>query len=63
MSIKDISDYNPEQYLKTEAHTINVLFQKDAFFLVSGFTKLTIGLAHYSFGDLLALKELEPSAN
>jgi len=50
-------------YLKTEAHEINVLFQKDAFFLVSGFPKLTIGLAHYSFGDLLALKELEPSAN
>jgi hypothetical protein len=63
VSIKDISDYDPERYLKTEAQTIKVLFQKDAFFLVSGFSKLTIGLAHYSFGELLALQELEPSAN
>jgi len=63
VSIKDVSDYDPEQYLKMEIHKINILLQRDAFFLVSGFPKLTIGLAHYSFGDLLALKELEPSAN
>jgi len=60
VSIADISSRDPEMYLKTKVHGIDLLFQKDAFFLVSGFPKLTIGLSHYSFGDLLTLKELSP---
>jgi len=63
VSITDISSRDPEMYLETKVQNITVLFQKDAFFLMSGFPKLTIGLSHYSFGDLLTLKELEPSAS
>lgn len=63
MSVTDISSRDPEMYLKTKVQNIEVLVQKDVFFLLSGFPKLTIGLVHHYFGDLLALKELEPSAN
>jgi len=49
-------------YRKT-IQNIEIFFQSDAYFLVSGFRKLTIGLAHTSYGDLLTIKEFDPSAN
>ncbi|NVM53903.1 MAG: hypothetical protein HWN66_09390 [Candidatus Helarchaeota archaeon] len=63
MSIQDMSQYDPESYYKMNTKGFDIFFQTDAYFMVSGLSKLTIMLSNTSYGDFLAIKEFEPSLN
>lgn len=54
-----MEQYDPESYYKLNVQGIEIFFQMDAYFMVSGLSKLTIDLSHSTHGDLLTIREFD----
>ena len=63
VSLQNLADYDSDAYVKVNSQGIEVLFQRDAYFMVSGLHKITICLSQSPYGTLLTIKEFDPSLN
>ncbi|MHA1129515.1 MAG: hypothetical protein ACTSQI_17800 [Candidatus Helarchaeota archaeon] len=61
MNIQRISEKDQDQYYKITKNGLNIFIHHDAFFMISGFPKVTIDLTNTPYGDYLIINELNPT--
>ena len=61
VTVQSMKSYDQEQYFKIDKDGIAIYFQYDAYFMMSGLSKLTIDLMRSSHGEFLVINELFPT--